>query len=146
MVKTGKTLLEVLAMSLNGGGQGPEVHAVGPDADGPAASAGAERENLVEAIKQAEPLLRLDEPLELWAVGGELGPGQPLSEKLQCLFLKGRVRLDRLKTLPGLLQQLHDLSSQELTMTSLPLDRQLVGTLPRLAKQGNLSKSGAGPG
>src|SRR6266542_5546920 len=120
MVEVGKTLLEVLAMSLDGGGQGPEVHAIGTDADGPAASAGAERQDLVEAIEQAGPLLRLNEPLELRAVGGELRAGQPLPEKLQGLLRNGRVRLDGLEPLPGLFQQSHDLSSQQFTMTSLP--------------------------
>ena len=43
-------------MSLNGGGQRPEVHAIGADADGAAPAAGAERQDLVEAVEQAGPL------------------------------------------------------------------------------------------
>src|SRR5262249_32409354 len=48
-----ETLLEVLAMSLDAGAEGPAVHAVGAYADGAAAAAGAERQDLVEAVEQA---------------------------------------------------------------------------------------------
>ena len=67
-------------MALNGGAERPEVHAVGADADGAAAAAGAEGQDLVEAVEQAGPLLALDEPFELRAVGGELRGGEPVGE------------------------------------------------------------------
>ena len=54
----GKALLEVFAVSLDGGAERPQVHAIGADADGAAPAAGAERQDLVEAIEQAGPLLR----------------------------------------------------------------------------------------
>ena len=57
----------------------PEVHAVGADADGPAPAAGAERQDLVEAVEQAGPLPRGDEPFDLRPVGGEVGLGEPLA-------------------------------------------------------------------
>src|SRR4029077_5823101 len=46
----GKTLLQILAVSLHRSAEGPHVHPVEADADRAPASAGAERENLVEAV------------------------------------------------------------------------------------------------
>ena len=54
----GKLLLEIFAMSLNGGPQRPGVHAIGTDADRAAPPAGAEGQDLIEAIEQSRPLLR----------------------------------------------------------------------------------------
>ena len=85
-------------MSLDGGAERPEVHAVGTDADGAAPAAGAERQDLVEAIEQAGPLLLLDQPFELRPIGGELGLGEPLAQVLEGLFLGGSVDLDGLET------------------------------------------------
>src|SRR5262249_24760936 len=102
---------------LDGGAERPQVHAVGADADGPAAAAGAEGQDLVEAVEQAGPLLLADEPLELGAVDGELGPGEPLGEGLQRLFLQGGGRLDRPEAVPGLRQQIHVVSSPPFTET-----------------------------
>ena len=88
----GKALLEVFAMALDGGAERPEVHAVGADADGAAPAAGAERQDLVEAIEQAGPLPLLDEPFELRPVGGELRARSATGAGVQRLFLQGRRR------------------------------------------------------
>ena len=88
-------------MSLHRGAERPEVHAVGADADGPAPAAGAERQDLVEAIEQPGPLLLLDEPFELRPIGGELGGTEPLGEVFSRLILDGGVGLDALDALGG---------------------------------------------
>ena len=90
-------------MALNGGGERPEVHAVGADADGAAPAAGAERQNLVEAIEQAGPLALVDQPFELRPVGGEVRLGQPLAQAYERLLLERRVGVDAAESLhePG---------------------------------------------
>src|SRR5262249_42653738 len=109
----GEAFLEVLAVPLDRGAERPEVHAVGPDADGPAAAAGAERQDLIEAIEQAGPLLLANEPFELRPIGGEGRVGEPLLEILERLFLESGISVDCLKTGTGLGQQVHDGFSPE---------------------------------
>src|SRR5207249_604841 len=61
----GKPLSEVLTMSLDRRSQRPKVHPVRPNADRTAPAAGAEGEDLVEAVEQPSPLLLANQPLEL---------------------------------------------------------------------------------
>src|SRR5207237_6261335 len=90
----GEAFLEVFAMSLDRSAEGPGIHAIGTDADRAAPAAGAERQNLVETIKQAGPLLGLDQPGELRTIRGKLRRGEPLVEILQRLLLEGLFDLD----------------------------------------------------
>src|SRR5438105_6875307 len=99
-------------MSLDRGGQCPDVHAVGANTDRPTAAAGAERQDLVETVEQAGPLLPLDEPFELRPIRGELRSGQPWPQELQGLCLEGVVYLDGLETVAGLVEQVHADTSQ----------------------------------
>ena len=59
-VDLGEPLLQVLAVALDTHTEGPGVHPVRADADGPAAAAGAERHHLVERVEQQGPLRRPD--------------------------------------------------------------------------------------
>src|SRR5262249_55830966 len=103
----GKPLFQVFAMSLDGGSEGPKVHAIRSDADRAAAAARAEREDLVEAIEQARPLLLADEPLDLRSIGGKFLGGEPVPKMLEGLLLERRIGVDRLEALDGLLKQVH---------------------------------------
>jgi hypothetical protein len=115
----GEAFLEVLAVALDRGRQGPQVHAIGADADGPAASAGAEGKDLVEAVEQPGPLFGLDQPLELRPVRSELGPGKPLGEVLKGLPSEAIVGGDRLETAGGPGQQVHEATSVTSTRSIL---------------------------
>src|SRR5262245_63090111 len=94
-------------MSLDRSAECPAVHAVGADADRSAPAAGAEGEDLVEAVEQAGPLLLVDEPFELRPIGGELRLGEPLLEVLEGLFLEFRSGFHSAKPGGGLGQKIH---------------------------------------
>src|SRR5262249_24454489 len=97
----GEAFLEVLAVALDGSSEGPEVHAVRSEADGAAATAGAERQDLVEAVEQARPLFGLDEPLELRPVSSEFRLGEPAPQEREGLVLESRIGVDALETVGG---------------------------------------------
>ena len=84
--------------------QGPEVHAIGTDADRAAPASGAEREDLIEAIEQAGPLFLLDEPFQLRPISPEFRFFQPVLEKLERLFAHGGVHRNSLKSLASLIR------------------------------------------
>src|SRR5262249_40273358 len=65
-----------------------------------------------EAVEQAVPLFGFEEPAELGPVGGKVGLGEPLAEGFQSLFFRGLVHLNAAKTLFGLIQQVHRVTSQ----------------------------------
>ena len=104
----GEAFLQILAVSLDGSGQCPQVHAVGPDAHGAAPPAGAERQDLVKAVEQAWPLLAPDQPFQLRPVRGELGLGQPLAQVFQRLPLEAGVGVDPFEPFDDLAQQIHE--------------------------------------
>src|SRR5262249_43818738 len=103
-------LLQILTMPLDRSAEGPQVHAIGSDADGSAAAACAERQDLIEAVEQPGPFLFVNEPLDLRAIGRELGTGKPALEVLQRLLLRGAVGLDSLKSFASLAEQIHHVS------------------------------------
>ena len=103
----GEVLAEILAMALHAGGERPGVHAVGADADRAAPPAGAEGQDLVEAVEQPGPLGRADEPFDLRAIGLELRLGQPLGEVAERGFPGGLRRGDGGESLSGPFQQAH---------------------------------------
>ena len=94
-------------MALNRGGQRPEVHAVGADADGPAPAAGAERQDLVKAVEQADPLPFADQPLQLGPVGREVRLDEPPAQMPERLLLEGGVGFDALEPLPCVTERVH---------------------------------------
>ena len=94
-------------MPLHRGAEGPEIHAIGADADRAAPPAGAERHDLIKAIEQAGPFLLIDQPFNLRLVRGEFRLGQPALEILGGLLLVGGVGVDRLKSGDGSLQAVH---------------------------------------
>ena len=100
---------------------------MGPIADGAAAAAGAEGQDLVEAVEQAGPLAGLDQPFQLRPVGGEVRLGQPRTQVLQRLFLERGVGLGALKTLASLGEQVHEGESR-------PLDKDRVAPRRRRPK------------
>ena len=104
----GKALLQVFAVSLNGGAERPQVHAVRSDTDGAAPPARAEGKNLIEAIEQSGPLLSLNQPFELRQVRCELRFRQPMLEKFERLLANGGVHRNGLKSLASFTHQVHD--------------------------------------
>src|SRR5262249_18909085 len=100
-------LFQILAVSLHGGDERPEVHAVGADADSAAAAAGAERQDLVETVEQAGPLLLIDEPFELRPVRGGLRVGQPLAGVFERLFLQSVVGGEAAEAVGGERETVH---------------------------------------
>src|SRR5437762_2191194 len=94
-------------MSLDGSAQRPQVHAVGPDSDGPPPPARAEGEYLVETIDQPGPLLFPNEPFELRPIRCKLRLPQPMLEKLECLLANFGIHRDGLKSIASLSQCIH---------------------------------------
>src|SRR5262249_41106018 len=107
-VGAGEFLLEVFAMSLDRRGQRPGVHAVGADTDRSTPAAGAEWQDLVEAVQQPGPLLLANEPFELRPIGSELRLGEPLFEVLERLLLDRAVHVDGTNAALGLCEQVHE--------------------------------------
>src|SRR5262245_49725639 len=98
-------------MSLNGGAERPQLHAIRSDADGPASPAGAEGQDLTEPVEQAGPFLLVDQPFELGPISGEGRVAEPLAQVLQCLLLEYGVRFDRLEAVLDLGQLVHVVTS-----------------------------------
>ena len=73
----GEPLAQVLAVALHARAEGPRVHAVGADADGPAPPARAERHHLVEGVEQHRPRPGRAQPFDLRAVRGDVGVREP---------------------------------------------------------------------
>ncbi len=118
----GELLPEELAMALDAGPDRPRVHAVRADADGPAPPAGAEWQDLVEAVEQDGPLVLADEPVELRPVGGELRVGQPPLQGVNGPVGQGGVVGNRAEGGGGLLEQRHESGSgMEATRCHVPL-------------------------
>src|SRR5262249_8082391 len=109
--EAGETLFQVLAMALDARPQRPQVHAVRPDANRPATAAGAERQDLIEAIQQPRPLPLLYQPFDLRPIAGELRLGEPLLEVFERLFLESSVCIDTSKPFGDRGQQIHDATS-----------------------------------
>src|SRR5437867_3281997 len=119
-------------MSLDGSAQRPQVHAVGPDSDGPPPPARAEGEYLVETIDQPGPLLFPNEPFELRPIRCKLRLPQPMLEKLECLLANFGIHRDGLKSIASLSQCIHGCP---LAITECPRDmrrciRQFVQSVP----------------
>ena len=99
--------LQVFAVTLNAGTEGPEVHAIGADADGAAPPAGAERHDLVEGIDKQRPLRIRDQPFELRSVRREVGVGEPLGQVREREFLESGIGIDGLKARTGRGNRIH---------------------------------------
>ena len=107
------TLLEDYLLRLRRAYERPAEDGLAPYAglvrrpDGAAPPPGAEGKNLVEAVEQAGPLLLLNEPFELRAVGGEGGVGEPGAEEVEGACPKGGVGRYSRETGLRLGQQVH---------------------------------------
>ena len=102
-----ETFVEVLAMSLDGRGERPRIHSIGSDADRTAPPAGAEGENLVEAIEQAGPFLLADQQLDLRPIRGELRALEPAAQVLDGRVAVNGIDMDRLDAGGGGGEQVH---------------------------------------
>ena len=132
-------------MSLDRGAERPEVHAVGPDADRPAPAAGAEGQDLVEAIEQAGPLLLFDEPLELRPVGANSGAVSHWVQEFDGLVLEGGVSGDGADACGSGGQPIHVKLAVVLVVAGLDaVARWYFTALSRTGQRGNITSVRAG--
>src|SRR5262245_49067876 len=137
----GEAFLEVFAVALDGGTEGPEVHAIGSNAHGATAATGTEGQDLAEAVEQAGPLLLTDEPIQLRLIGDELRRGQPQAEELQGLVLEGGVHRDGTDTRLGVCEQVHGVTSYDEAASRLADIDRSRGLLGTYRKMGRISLS-----
>ena len=94
-------------MPLDAGTERPQVHAVGPDADGAAPPAGAERHHLVEGIDEHRPVRGFDQPFQLRTVEREFGLSEPGGEVGGRPVLERRVHIDSGEAVADKWKQVH---------------------------------------
>src|SRR5262249_1832264 len=103
-----EALLQILAVSLNGRAERPQVHTVRTDADGPAAAARAEGQDLAKAVEQSGPLFAGDEPFDLRPIRRKFRAREPQAQVVSGLSLERLVGVEAGESGGDTGQQVHE--------------------------------------